>query len=223
MMILPVSTMYWDQRSQVKSDSEENTVERIVHAAAVAEFKLHVLRRVGADPCRKTMIARDICRAHGFTWVFKNAVSVVAVARARTWGISKQLAEHFLLARRFDGIHRCAHAHRTQYLVGGAALEMADESERGEGSDEIRLIQNRVADSQFRKRCDFSERAVEQVAPVVGWAPGREAAPAVSGGPCSGDHAAIVHHRIGERQPHVHVGVAHAALRASSRSRDKGT
>ena len=39
----PTLTMDWYQGSQIKCNAEKDTVQRIIHAAAVAELELHIL------------------------------------------------------------------------------------------------------------------------------------------------------------------------------------
>src|SRR5579863_24585 len=206
------SEVFRDQRSKVEYDAKKHVVKRVIQTVAIPDFKLSVPRRSHAEPCREAVVPGNVRAADRLARRVERSMMAAPGAAPRVGRGPKQLAHHGLLTGGLDGVKRRTHAHHAPEFVTGASFQMADESERGEGPDEVRLVQDRVSHAYFCKWSDAVKRAVEQITPVPRGVAGAESDRAIPGGRARGDDTRVVHHRVGERKPHVGVNITEAAL-----------
>src|SRR5712692_2476269 len=118
---------------RLKPTPKEIRIQCVVGAACVSELQIHVAIRVGADPCRISIILRYVGASRSLLASFEHS-SVGRIAGAP--GLPHDFAEHRLLAGRQNVVSRRAHTDELPQVEIRTALEVTVEAQRGVGSDE---------------------------------------------------------------------------------------
>src|SRR5262249_40868856 len=132
---------------------------------------------MGREPCRKALVVRETRGANGFVTGVENAI-LAGIRRA--WGRRcrglpfDKLTDDPLLARPSDAVGRSTDIDEPRETELGTTIEVADEAQRCEWSDEKRRIRNRVRETDVGERCYRRKAVAETIGPIYRGSPRAE-------------------------------------------------